>query len=150
MLKKLKSFPIILFLFSIFVFNANADDSDVRKSILAKFQQLFELKLGQGDKEAKELAAKSMDKAGQIKLDISEMKKLMVNWDPSTKKLFTQLETKEDKLNKIKQEFEALLKKKLEAEDPLAIRIAEKGEFNNGKLELTVRQMRELISKWEK
>ncbi|MCM8542262.1 MAG: hypothetical protein NE328_18480 [Lentisphaeraceae bacterium] len=150
MLKKIKNLPLFLLIFSLLVLSAKADDADVRKSILVKFQQLLELKLGQGDESARELAERARDKAGNLQLDLNEMKKLMVKWDPGSKKLFAQLESKEDKLNKIKEEFESLLKQKLDAEDPLALRIAEKGEFNNGKLELTVRQMKELISKWEK
>lgn len=150
MLKKIKNLPLFLLIFSLLVLSAKADDADVRKSILVKFQQLLELKLGQGDESARELAERARDKAGNLQLDLNEMKKLMVKWDPGSKKLFAQLETKEEKLNKIKEEFETLLKQKLDAEDPLALRIAEKGEFNNGKLELTVRQMKELISKWEK
>ena len=150
MLKKIKNLPLFLLIFSLLVLSAKADDADVRKSILVKFQQLLELKLGQGDESARELAERARDKAGNLQLDLNEMKKLMVKWDPGSKKLFAQLETKEEKLNKIKEEFETLLKQKLDAEDPLALIIAEKGEFNNGKLELTVRQMKELISKWEK
>lgn len=127
-----------------------ADETELRKSILNKFQQMLELKLGQGDKVAKELAARAQKNAGDLKLEESEMKKILLKWDPTFKKLFAQLETKDQKLNKIKNNFENLLKKKVAEEDPQAIRIAEKGEFNNGTLSLSVRQMQELISKWEK
>ena len=150
MLKKVISFQVICVVFSLCTFSAMADETELRKSILNKFQQMLELKLGQGDKVAKELAVRAQKNAGDLKLEESEMKKILLKWDPASKKLFAQLETKDQKLSKIKNNFETLLKKKVAEEDPQAIRIAEKGEFNNGSLSLSVRQMQELISKWEK
>lgn len=150
MLKKNRFILTVLITFHLCLVNSFADDAEVKKSILTKFQQIFELKLGQGDKVAKELAERAKKNAGNLKLEEAEMKKLMLKWDPTSKSLFSQLETKEEKLNKLKEKFETLLKKKVTEEDPIAVRIAEKGEFNSGSLSLTVRQMRELISKWEK
>lgn len=150
MLKINKFLPILTVIFSLCTLNAAADDSELRKTILNKFQQTLELKLNQGDETAKALAERAQKNAGDLKLEHAEMKKILLSWDPDTKKLFSQLETKEQKLKKIQGKFEALLKKKVLEEVPLAIRIAEKGEFNSGSLSLTVRQMQDLISKWEK
>ena len=125
-------------------------EEEIKKTILSSFQQMFELKLGQGDKLAQELAEKAKAKAGRLDLEMLEMKKIMLKWDPAAKKLFNKLQTTKEKVEEVKKEFEEILKKKVKEEDPQAIRIAEKGEANGGKLELSVRQMRELISKWEK
>jgi len=148
-----KNLKILMTLFCFLTFSSFAEVSDqekIKKEIMGKFQQLFELKLGQGDKTAKELSQKAAKNAGQINLEMEEVKKIMLKWDSSGKTLFKGLATKEEKLNEIKEEFETLLRKKVQEADPQALHIAEKGELNNGKVELTVRQMRELISKWEK
>ena len=140
-------FSAFLFLSS---FSLSADDSEVRKEVLSNFQKLLEIKLKQGDKEAQSLAEKARKNGGDLKLELAEIKKIMLKWDPASKDLLNKLATKADKAAKVKEEFEELLKKKVSEEDPQAIRIAEKGEMNGGKLELSVRQMKELISKWEK
>ena len=148
--KKIKKCLFILSFLIIGSTYGEQSEEDVKKTILSSFQQMFELKLGQGDKLAQELAEKAKAKAGRLDLEMAEMKKIMLKWDPSSKKVFTKLKSTKERVEEVKKEFEEILKKKVKEEDPQAIRIAEKGEANGGKLELSVRQMRELIAKWEK
>ncbi len=148
-----KKFKKSLFILSFLIFGtvfAAESEEEVKKKILSSFQQIFELKLGQGDRMALRLAEKAKNKAGRLDLDLDDIKRYMLKWDPASKKLFSELKTVKAKVEEVKKEFEELLKKKVKEEDPEAIRIAEKGEANGGELEFSVRQMRELISKWEK
>ena len=148
--KKIKKILIMLsFLMLTPVFGEQSQE-EVKKNILSSFQEMFELKLGQGDKTALKLAEKAKAKAGKLDLEMAEMKQIMLKWDPASKSLFKNLKTTKEKVDEVKEEFEEILKKKVAEKDPQAIRIAEKGEANSGELELSVRQMRELISKWKK
>lgn len=148
-----KYFKVGLILFSLCILSVSAevpDQEKIKKEIYSRFQQLFELKNGQGDETAKRLMEQAKKSAGNLNIEFAEMKKVMLEWDAGSELLFKKLQTQEEKINQIKEDFETLLKKKVSEKDPQAITIAEKGEANGGKLELTVRQMLELISKWEK
>lgn len=126
------------------------DELQAKEKVLASFQQMFELKLSQGDKTAIDLAEKAKAKAGRLDLEMAEMQQIMLKWDPASKALFKNLKTTKEKVEEVKKAFEEILKKKVKEEDPQALSIAKKGEARGGKLELSVRQMQELILKWEK
>ena len=126
-----------------------ANEKKVQQELISKFNELFSIKLNQGDKTAKAIAKKAQLNAGSLKIDFEEMKAALLKWDKGISKDIAKLPTEKEKIMVVKSEFERLLKEKVDAKDEEALKLANHGH-RNGKIDLSVSAMREYIAKWKK
>ena len=127
--------------------NRVAGEAAQQKKIIKLFNEILALKVNQGDKTALQLAKESQDNAGKVIISFERMKELMLKWDSSTAGEFKKLPTKEEKILVVKNQFESLFQKNVEAKNEEALKLAEQGA-RNGRLDLTVAEMKNYIAKW--
>lgn len=144
----MKFLNVLMISFLFFGLAAFADNS-VSEKLLADFQRLLIEKNESGDSEAQLILAKARQNKGNIALSFDEMKKLMIKWQPESKKVFdVGLYSKQVK--EIQKQFEALLAEKIKSLDDEALEISRKAQESDGKVVFSVKDMKRYISKWTK
>ncbi|MCM8537745.1 MAG: hypothetical protein NE334_17520 [Lentisphaeraceae bacterium] len=147
-MKFLNILLISCLLFSTVVLAEKSVNSTSEK-LLADFQKLLIEKNESGDSEAQLILAKARQNKGKIALSFDEMKKLMIKWQPTSKKLF-EAGLYADEVQKVKEQFEALLAAKIKSLDDEALEISKKAQESKGKMTFSVKDMKRYISKWTK
>ena len=126
-----------------------ASETEQRDKIIKMFNEKLAMKVNQGDKEAVQLAKESQANAGKVIIEFERMKKLMLKWDSASVAEFKKLPTKDEVILVVKDQFQSLLQKKVDAKDTEALKLAEQGK-RNGRIDLSVGEMKEYITKWSK